>query len=132
MVKTLLGAGADPNARDEFGSTPLHEAVLHGNEVLVHTLLEAGSNPDLLDNDGHEMLLYALEHGQESITQRLHARAGSIRPLLNHDTIFWTVPIAQSHLFVDRPDLMEALETCLMGASDEAKRVVIAGMGGIG
>lgn len=33
IVKTLLDAGADPNAKDDDGRTPLHYAALGGLEV---------------------------------------------------------------------------------------------------
>lgn len=46
VVKMLLGAGADPNARDDLGRTPLHEAVLRNSEELVRTLLEAGADSE--------------------------------------------------------------------------------------
>ena len=46
MVKMQLGAGDDPNARDDLSRMPLHEAVLRNNEALVHTLLVAGAIPE--------------------------------------------------------------------------------------
>lgn len=42
-AEQLLAAGADPNARDRFGSTPLHYALIFRNEALVDLLLERGA-----------------------------------------------------------------------------------------
>ena len=42
----LLEQGADPNAVDQFGNTPLSHASSHGREELLVRLLEAGAQPD--------------------------------------------------------------------------------------
>ena len=53
MVKTLLDAGADLNARDESGWTPLHWAVwLSETPAVVKTLLDAGADPNARTKDG--------------------------------------------------------------------------------
>ena len=42
----LIKHGADVNAHDIYGFTPLHYAVLHSNEDMVTVLLEHGANPN--------------------------------------------------------------------------------------
>lgn len=53
-LRTLLSNGADPNARDHLGRTPLHKVVFsfHGTPEMVDALLAAGADPDLEDDQG--------------------------------------------------------------------------------
>lgn len=46
LVSFLLEHGANPNAGDATGYTPLHAAVHHGGRKLVEALLSHGANPN--------------------------------------------------------------------------------------
>lgn len=52
MARLLLQAGADPNARQERGLTPLHAAAHHGHVGLVQLLLLNGADPKAVADDG--------------------------------------------------------------------------------
>src|SRR5215469_4383573 len=52
LVKLVLAAGADPNARQQLGWTALHAAVAHDNVEMAQALLEAGADPALRNDDG--------------------------------------------------------------------------------
>lgn len=52
MVKVLLGAGANVNARDARGMTPLHLAAATGQLHTARALLEGGAQADLRDAQG--------------------------------------------------------------------------------
>jgi len=43
-VTALLAAGADPNARNKYGVTPLHTAVFVGGTEVVTVLLDGGAD----------------------------------------------------------------------------------------
>ena len=56
LMRLLLEAGSDPDARDEHGNTPLH--VVNNSEA-CRLLLEAGADPMARDKDGGTPLHYA-------------------------------------------------------------------------
>ncbi|MDA1191162.1 MAG: sigma-70 family RNA polymerase sigma factor [Candidatus Poribacteria bacterium] len=64
VVKTLLEAGADPNARDKMyqGGGSLHSASMQGNIEIARMLLEHGANPShWMDSSGTPMM-FAQQH----------------------------------------------------------------------
>ena len=63
VVEMLLAAGAEIEARDEYGETPLHRAAQwSGNPAVVELLLSAGADPNARDHNGDTPLKYA-KHG---------------------------------------------------------------------
>ncbi|OCL00089.1 putative kinesin [Cenococcum geophilum 1.58] len=68
-AEVLLTVGADVNARDQFGWTPLSRAAGGGHEAVVKLLLETGkANVDSKDNDsGRTPLSRAAEGGHEAV-----------------------------------------------------------------
>ncbi len=52
VIETLLKAGADIEAKDEYGSTPLMWAARHDNPEVIEVLLKAGVNAKAKDKEG--------------------------------------------------------------------------------
>lgn len=53
-LRSLVAAGADPNARDSDGATPLHMAAYTQNARHAQILLEAGADPMAKTNIGRD------------------------------------------------------------------------------
>ncbi len=68
-----LAAGADPTAREEDGSTPLHSAAVWGHASVVKILLDAGAKPDARSKYGCTPLHRAAGEGHASIVEALLA-----------------------------------------------------------
>lgn len=73
IVALLLEHGADPNARQHVGYTPLMGAASGGLPAMVDLLLKAGADPALVNDDGKSAGDFAREKGHAAIVERLTA-----------------------------------------------------------
>lgn len=73
-VQALLDAGADPNARQQVGYTPLMGAASAGREDLANLLLARGADRSLHSDDGRTAASIASEHGHASLANHLSAK----------------------------------------------------------
>lgn len=79
IIRLLLDAGADANAVDDGGRTPLHEVAKNNPVVAVH-LLAAGADPNALDNDGYTPLHHSAARGENGrVIARLLAAGSDVR-----------------------------------------------------
>jgi len=71
IVKMLLEAGADPNAKQERGFVPLHSAAANGAIATVELLLKHGAIADARADDGKTPADLAAEAGHKEIVKAL-------------------------------------------------------------
>src|SRR5208337_1007440 len=71
-TQAILATGFNPNTRDDFGATALHDAVWTGHIELVRMLLEHGADPNIPHAEaGSTPLHYAAMKGQAAIAALL-------------------------------------------------------------
>ena len=68
LVFVLLQAGADPNAKDKHGNTPLHRCE---RADVAEALLQAGADPYAKDNHGRTPLYMAKQRGHLNIADAM-------------------------------------------------------------
>ena len=64
VVTVLIDAGENVVARDEYGITPLHRAVLHEDPKNIETLLAAGGDVTARTAGGNTVFHLAAKHGR--------------------------------------------------------------------
>ena len=72
-VKEQLRRGADVNATDQRGCSPLILASAAGHVETCRILLEAGADLQLLDVDGNDALTLAVTHGRDEVAALLRS-----------------------------------------------------------
>jgi cytohesin len=74
QVKKLLDSGADANARDGIGSTPLIDAAWSGNAEITRVLLQHGADVNAIHREaGSTALEYAVLTGRTTVVRLLLA-----------------------------------------------------------
>ena len=66
-------AGADPDARQSGGWTPLHAAARNGDLASVAMLLEAGADPSATNDEGAAVLEMAHASGDAATVEAIAA-----------------------------------------------------------
>lgn len=77
-VGVLLARGADPDAPDDEGRTPLMSAVLGNSVALAGLLLESAADVNARDQQGWTALHYAAEEQAPELARILIARGAEI------------------------------------------------------
>ena len=91
IVRSLLAAGANVNARDMVGNTPLHTAVQDGHDDVVQILLDGGASRNAITQSGVTPLHRAAARGHQSTMELLfkHGADISLKDNQNRTPIDW-------------------------------------------
>ena len=84
VVKLLLENGANIDARDEYGDTPLMNAVISQFPRHILLLLNHGADPNVVNNAGETASDFLPEHmpdGNEEAWQEVYGRLGAQDPV---------------------------------------------------
>jgi uncharacterized protein len=77
VVRVLIAGGADLNATQHGGYTPLLQAAAAGRKALVRLLLENGARPDCVCDRGKSAVDYARERGHTEVAEILTSYAAN-------------------------------------------------------
>ena len=80
IVRSLIAAGAELNARNADGNNALWLACVGGHLDIIDILVEAGIDIDNRNDNGATPLMYAASSGKAAIVERLLARGADVTP----------------------------------------------------
>lgn len=95
-IRRLAQTGADLNARDGNGRTPLHVAAFQGHRAAAEALIAAGANPGLLDNQRYDAVTIAAVRDDVPTLKTLLAAGASAKLITS--VYDGTALIAAAHL----------------------------------
>ena len=71
VLAALIAKKANPNVRNEFGSTPIAQAAALGDTRMVKMLLDAGAEREGANPDGETALMLAIKTGETAVVELL-------------------------------------------------------------
>ena len=78
VAERLIADGADVNAGDSFGMTPLHTAVKEGHSDVVEVLIAHGADVNAKSHRGQTPLFWAIVKESQSMAERLIAYGADV------------------------------------------------------
>lgn len=121
VVRLLLAVGAQPDARQQGGWTPLLAAAQHGDAEMVSALLEAGADPVAANDEGVRPAELARDHGHDELTAVIE-RAASALPELDHVEAFSVEPFRQADQVAQPVHEVEEVSADLVGRQEQGEQ----------
>jgi len=84
MVELLIAKGADVNAKNKYGSTPLHRAASGGHKEITEILIAKGADVNAKNHRGMTPLQFAAMKGHKEIAELLIAKGADVNAKENH------------------------------------------------
>jgi len=101
LVERLLKAGANVNARNDYGATPLAEAAVLADPVLLERLLKAGADVESANDDGQTALMLVARNGNVAAAKlllRYRANVNAREKWRQQTALMWAAAQAQPEM----------------------------------
>ena len=102
IIKVLLDAGADVNARNILSQTALMVAALGGQGDAVQMLVAAKADVNLVEKDGKTALMLAAENGQTDAVRALLKGNADVDIASKNGQTAMSLAVTNSHLDMSR------------------------------
>jgi len=77
LIKNLIEAGADVNAKNDHGETPLLRAALYDSPEVIKIFIKAGADVNVKNKYGYTPLMHAKERPDASDIIKILIEAGA-------------------------------------------------------
>ena len=117
LIELLLNAGADLNAVDRSGVTPLIAACAAGQVVSAKALIKAGAEVNIKPSLAPTALIVAIQTGNPQLVEALFLASANV----HQSDIFGTSPL-QAALLTKRENIIKLVEQAVVRDQNSSNR----------